>query len=132
SINSEKKKMHFILSQNSQSSQHVDDISSIISANSTEHSCDTLLIDCANDLQWNRRLEMTLMSLELHIKTRGNLTPNPHVDPIQMAIFAIYNEPLELNSSSETSDEADSEKQPLNFDYIGAIAVRPKQRDKDE
>ncbi len=33
---------------------------------------------------------LTLMSLELHVNTRGNLTPNPELDPICFACFTIY------------------------------------------
>lgn len=125
--------LKFVLSQSSQSSisqSPKNDISSFLTADSTDHSMDAggPLIS-RTSLVWNRCLEMTLMSLELHIKTRGNLTACPTVDPVQMVIFAVYNEELgdEL-SSSAASTETETQDESLHFAYIGAIAVRPMQK----
>lgn len=35
---------------------------------------------------------LTLMSMELHVNTRGNLTPNPDEDPIGFVCFTVYNQ----------------------------------------
>lgn len=134
-------KIKFVLSQSSQSSPSQsprNDISSFLTADSTDHSIDGggPLIS-RTSLTWNRCLEMTLMSLELHLKTRGNLTADPQVDPIQMVIFAVYNEELgdELSSSTAAASANEAQAESLHFAYIGAIAVRPVQKglhQKDE
>ncbi|KAH9389972.1 DNA polymerase zeta catalytic subunit, partial [Tyrophagus putrescentiae] len=127
--------LKFVLSQSSSQSctpsPPVNDISSMITLESTEHSIDCGPLLSLTSLGWNRCLEMTLMSLELHLKTRGDLTADPEVDPIQMVTFAVYNEELgdELNSSEQAAQdqEAAAQSESLHFAYIGVIAVRPEQ-----
>ncbi len=127
--------LKFVLSQSSSQSSTpsppVNDISSMITLESTENSIDCGPLLSLTSLGWNRCLEMTLMSLELHLKTRGDLTADPEVDPIQMVTFAVYNEELgdELNSSEQAAQdqEAAAQSESLHFAYIGVIAVRPEQ-----
>lgn len=131
---SRKERLQFVPSQSSQISQPLNDISSIISFESTEHSCDFLPLASVPTHQWNRCLEMALMSLELHIKSRDNLTADPRRDPIQVATFAIYHEPLNDTEDcvSEGSNSTSSEKPSLNLAYIGIIAVRSNRRAQRE
>ena len=44
---------------------------------------------------------LTILSMELHVKTRGDLKPDPILDPIQAIIYAIFNDAPEDMKRSE-------------------------------
>ena len=66
-----------------------------------------------SDLLINKPCHLTIMSLELHVNTRGNLTPNPDHDQIGFICYTIYEQ---KPTSSCIFDESTFENHLLIFD----------------
>ena len=106
------------------------DMDSIISNTSTNNSYDGMTIEIGDlgEELWKQRFQLTIMSMELHCKTREDLLPDPARDPIRFVIFSVSNEVINESQSSFQLDVNSGETESLKFAYLGAIVVDSRKK----
>ena len=84
-----------------------------------------------NEIPCNETIHLTLMSLELHANTRGNMHPDPEIDSIGFVCFTIYNQKPTNQVLFDTSQFEthlivyDREKRSLSTSrYLGVLPQR--------